>query len=452
MTERGYETVGESGYGRDISAAQAMTDWFPEYLYGVIDAPGELPRLTVERLLRQFGSGDPTQHLERIRDALMIFDEAHQSNLASYFCGYPDEALKALEEGMAIEQSIQAMDELFPPISIEQQKTMLLALRQEREARAIKRRQEALARRAVLPASIPVVREVSGVLFTDGDTPSRYRTTAVPSFAASTVEPGHPLEWQTDAVCAQVDPELFFPEKGGSTRPAKRICDSCEVKAECLDYAMQGDERFGIWGGLSERERRKYKKSGELPPRYTQVVQPETARKEKPLRIEPFQRQIKRTEHFVRLIAGTLDPELFDMYNDHPEHMARVAYALLHDVYPDKDSQESFDRVRRLDTYFLHKKWNRYQDDFGGHGKYWDLLTADLSDVFSRTKQLREEYESSEPLMPFAEHYFERGMEHIQTEGAAPTFTLVHVLRKPKSQSETDYAVDTDELLEAHSR
>jgi WhiB family redox-sensing transcriptional regulator len=65
------------------------------------------------------------------------------------------------------------------------------------------------------------------------------------------------LAWQTDSLCAQTDPEAFFPEKGGSTRDAKKICSSCEVKTECLEYALANDERFGIWGGLSERERRK---------------------------------------------------------------------------------------------------------------------------------------------------------------------------------------------------
>ena len=68
------------------------------------------------------------------------------------------------------------------------------------------------------------------------------------------------LSWQERALCAQTDPEAFFPEKGGSTREAKKVCVSCEVRAECLEYALENDERFGIWGGLSERERRKLKK------------------------------------------------------------------------------------------------------------------------------------------------------------------------------------------------
>ena len=69
------------------------------------------------------------------------------------------------------------------------------------------------------------------------------------------------LAWQEQALCAQTDPEAFFPEKGGSTREAKRVCQNCEVRSECLDYALANDERFGIWGGLSERERRKLKRA-----------------------------------------------------------------------------------------------------------------------------------------------------------------------------------------------
>jgi len=68
------------------------------------------------------------------------------------------------------------------------------------------------------------------------------------------------LAWQDNALCAQTDPEAFFPEKGGSTREAKKVCRTCDVRAECLEYALEHDERFGIWGGLSERERRRLKR------------------------------------------------------------------------------------------------------------------------------------------------------------------------------------------------
>lgn len=73
-----------------------------------------------------------------------------------------------------------------------------------------------------------------------------------------------PELWTEKALCAQTDPDAFFPEKGGTTKPGKRICQGCEVRDECLKYALDNDERFGIWGGLSERERRRLKR--ELPP------------------------------------------------------------------------------------------------------------------------------------------------------------------------------------------
>jgi WhiB family transcriptional regulator, redox-sensing transcriptional regulator len=72
--------------------------------------------------------------------------------------------------------------------------------------------------------------------------------------------------WVDLALCAQTDPEIFFPEKGGSTREAKRVCRGCEVRAECLEYALENDERFGIWGGLSERERGQVKRLTSPPP------------------------------------------------------------------------------------------------------------------------------------------------------------------------------------------
>ena len=81
-----------------------------------------------------------------------------------------------------------------------------------------------------------------------------------PGGAAELRDDDQQLSWQSDSLCAQTDPEAFFPEKGGSTRDAKKICASCEVKAQCLEYALENDERFGIWGGLSERERRKLRK------------------------------------------------------------------------------------------------------------------------------------------------------------------------------------------------
>lgn len=65
-------------------------------------------------------------------------------------------------------------------------------------------------------------------------------------------------DWRDDAVCAQADPEAFFPEKASSSSsaPAKQLCGTCPVRADCLAYALVRNERFGIWGGFTERERR----------------------------------------------------------------------------------------------------------------------------------------------------------------------------------------------------
>lgn len=60
--------------------------------------------------------------------------------------------------------------------------------------------------------------------------------------------------------CARKLTRRRLPEKGGSTREAKRICQACAVRDECLEYALEHDERFGIWGGLSDRERRRLKR------------------------------------------------------------------------------------------------------------------------------------------------------------------------------------------------
>jgi len=70
------------------------------------------------------------------------------------------------------------------------------------------------------------------------------------------------MDWMDLARCAETDPESFFPDKGGSTRDAKAVCRGCEVRRKCLAYAMDHDERFGIWGGTSESERRRMRRQG----------------------------------------------------------------------------------------------------------------------------------------------------------------------------------------------
>ncbi|MEU2261415.1 WhiB family transcriptional regulator [Streptomyces sp. NPDC058423] len=77
----------------------------------------------------------------------------------------------------------------------------------------------------------------------------------------TTTAPDHELSWQETALCAQVGPEFFFPAPGSSTREAKQLCGACEGRVACLEYALANDERFGVWGGLSEKERGRLRRS-----------------------------------------------------------------------------------------------------------------------------------------------------------------------------------------------
>lgn len=74
---------------------------------------------------------------------------------------------------------------------------------------------------------------------------------------APLLRPSGSLDWQDRAACLYTDPEVFFPEKGVPATEARRICRGCEVRAECLAYALVTYREYGIWGGTSEQERRK---------------------------------------------------------------------------------------------------------------------------------------------------------------------------------------------------
>lgn len=84
-------------------------------------------------------------------------------------------------------------------------------------------------------------------------------------WAPANPNPADTEPWMDFSLCKEIGGDVFFPEKGESTKPAKRVCQACPVRSECLEYALRNDERFGIWGGLSEQERRKLKKPTSLP-------------------------------------------------------------------------------------------------------------------------------------------------------------------------------------------
>ncbi len=67
-----------------------------------------------------------------------------------------------------------------------------------------------------------------------------------------------PLEgWERFGACVGVDPDLFFPVRGGPVKQAKAVCAGCQVRAECLEFAVRTNQTVGIWGGTSYRERRR---------------------------------------------------------------------------------------------------------------------------------------------------------------------------------------------------
>lgn len=64
------------------------------------------------------------------------------------------------------------------------------------------------------------------------------------------------MTWMDDALCAEVGGDFHFPENGESARPAKLVCARCDVRDECPEYALANRIQWGVWGGISEHERR----------------------------------------------------------------------------------------------------------------------------------------------------------------------------------------------------
>jgi WhiB family transcriptional regulator, redox-sensing transcriptional regulator len=84
----------------------------------------------------------------------------------------------------------------------------------------------------------------------EGNTTVRLLAPAVPGLAEALIGP-----WTARARCAETDPEIFFPPADDPATEARHICAQCPVREDCLAYALDADERFGIWGGLDPRER-----------------------------------------------------------------------------------------------------------------------------------------------------------------------------------------------------
>ena len=63
--------------------------------------------------------------------------------------------------------------------------------------------------------------------------------------------------WRNRAACRGIDPGIFFPVTDEEAEPAKAICNVCPVREACLEFALAAREREGVWGGATERERRR---------------------------------------------------------------------------------------------------------------------------------------------------------------------------------------------------
>ncbi len=65
------------------------------------------------------------------------------------------------------------------------------------------------------------------------------------------------MSWRQRAACRGVDPDVFYPASDEEAEEAKSICRVCPVREACLEYALANRERDGVWGGATERERRR---------------------------------------------------------------------------------------------------------------------------------------------------------------------------------------------------
>ena len=68
------------------------------------------------------------------------------------------------------------------------------------------------------------------------------------------------LAWSDSGRCSTADPELFFPPPGADTSAARSICRGCPVRRHCLDYALETGQKHGIWGGMTESQRRRLRR------------------------------------------------------------------------------------------------------------------------------------------------------------------------------------------------
>ncbi len=256
-----------------IEQAQQMGEWLEDFIFAETDEIGPLPEAMVGRIESIFGEGtDHTNAMKIIRREVSAFsdnaDDEH--NFMLFMSGYPLDAIATLGMGNT-DGSLNRFYDHFATIAHDLNPSMDKAqeaadeiIAKPEQTNQQKTRAKKVGDKTIASANfIPVKRKAPMPIaeFAARDFIPLSEKTLVPMNGIPCASPVEGM-WQDKALCAQTDPEVFFPEKGGSTREAKKICLGCEVRNECLEHALQKDERFGIWGGLSERERRRLKKGG----------------------------------------------------------------------------------------------------------------------------------------------------------------------------------------------
>ena len=82
----------------------------------------------------------------------------------------------------------------------------------------------------------------------------RYPDVDVTSLPANPMPPDY---WQDRAACFGIDPDVFFPISEEEAGPALAYCGACRIREDCLAWALKNGERYGVWGGLTEQQRRR---------------------------------------------------------------------------------------------------------------------------------------------------------------------------------------------------
>lgn len=216
--------------------AEQLVDWLSDYLTASRleeqpRIPDTLPLLTSRRLQALTGDVPVESQLAVTRAAFQGLTTDSQYNAFLYIAGYPLEAIKAL--GDVVDD-----DERYPI------------------------QQLFLAANYVMKRSAPPKIVEAHIYMSADRFAKRFGAAALSEDIQLGGLNDFEEEWKLDGLCNQTDPDVFFPEKGeaANAKAAKSICTKCPVRDECLKSALEGDEPFGIWGGTTERERRKLKR------------------------------------------------------------------------------------------------------------------------------------------------------------------------------------------------